>query len=109
MSPAEIVAHRSHLMLADIHAALAYYHDHREEIEADLAEGDRLFEELKAQQPSILERRPRHRRPRPMPRTIRFHLDEHCDPAIAAGLRRHGIDVTTTQEVGITPSAPASR
>jgi len=27
---------------------------------------------------------------------IRFHLDEHVDPAIAAALRRAGIDVTTT-------------
>ncbi len=30
-----------------------------------------------------------------MPRTIRFHLDEHCDYAIARGLRRRGVDVTT--------------
>jgi predicted nuclease of predicted toxin-antitoxin system len=29
---------------------------------------------------------------------IRFHLDEHIDPAIARGLRRHGVDVTTTVE-----------
>lgn len=29
---------------------------------------------------------------------LRFHLDEHVDPAIAEGLRRHGIDVTTTIE-----------
>jgi hypothetical protein len=36
-----------------------------------------------------------------MPRTIRFHLDEDTDPAIAGGLRRHGIDVTTSQEVGL--------
>ena len=34
-----------------------------------------------------------------MPRTIRFHLDEHVDLAIADGLRRRGIDVTTTHEV----------
>ncbi|MCC6127073.1 MAG: DUF5615 family PIN-like protein [Pirellulales bacterium] len=27
---------------------------------------------------------------------IRFHLDEHVHPAIAEGLRRRGIDVTTT-------------
>jgi predicted nuclease of predicted toxin-antitoxin system len=33
-----------------------------------------------------------------MPRTIRFHLDENCDPAIAAGLRLHGVDVTTTPD-----------
>jgi Domain of unknown function (DUF5615) len=32
---------------------------------------------------------------------IRFHLDEHCDPAIAAGLRLHGVDVTTTPEAGL--------
>jgi predicted nuclease of predicted toxin-antitoxin system len=36
-----------------------------------------------------------------MPRTIRFHLDEHCDPAIASGLRVHGVDVTTTPEAGL--------
>ncbi len=32
---------------------------------------------------------------------IRFHLDENVDPDVAAGLRRHGIDVTTTFEVGL--------
>jgi predicted nuclease of predicted toxin-antitoxin system len=36
-----------------------------------------------------------------MPRTIRFHLDENCCTAIADGLRRRGIDVTTTPEVGL--------
>ncbi len=32
---------------------------------------------------------------------IRFHLDEHVDPAIANALRRVGIDVTTTVEAGL--------
>src|SRR5438128_10798515 len=32
---------------------------------------------------------------------IKFHLDEHLDPAIADALRRHGIDVTTTVEAGL--------
>jgi uncharacterized protein with PIN domain len=36
-----------------------------------------------------------------MARTIRFHLDENCDPAIAAGLRLHGVDVTTTRDAGL--------
>jgi uncharacterized protein DUF5615 len=36
-----------------------------------------------------------------MPRTIRFHLDENCPRAVAAGLRRRGIDVTTTPEAGL--------
>lgn len=32
---------------------------------------------------------------------IRFHLDENVDPAIADGLRRRGVDVTTTQEAAL--------
>ncbi len=32
---------------------------------------------------------------------IRFHLDEHVNPAIADGLRRRGIDVTTTIDAGL--------
>jgi predicted nuclease of predicted toxin-antitoxin system len=36
-----------------------------------------------------------------MARTIRFHLDECCDPAIADGLRRRAIDVTTSREAGL--------
>lgn len=32
---------------------------------------------------------------------IRFHLNEHVDPAIATALRRAGIDVTTTNEAGL--------
>jgi predicted nuclease of predicted toxin-antitoxin system len=34
-------------------------------------------------------------------RTIPFHLDENCPNAIAHGLRRRGIDVTTTPEAGL--------
>lgn len=33
-----------------------------------------------------------------MAERIRFHLDEHIDPAVARGLQRHGVDVTTTVE-----------
>ena len=36
-----------------------------------------------------------------MARTIRFHLDECCDPAIANGLRRRNVNVTTSQEAGL--------
>jgi predicted nuclease of predicted toxin-antitoxin system len=36
-----------------------------------------------------------------MPRTIRFHLDENCPRALAVGLRRRGIDVTSTPEAGL--------
>ena len=40
-----------------------------------------------------------------MPRTIRFHLDENCHRAIAEGLRRRGIDVSTTPEAGLMSAA----
>ena len=36
-----------------------------------------------------------------MPRAIRFHLDENCDPRIAAGLRALGVDITTTADAGL--------
>jgi predicted nuclease of predicted toxin-antitoxin system len=36
-----------------------------------------------------------------MARTIRFHLDEHVSTAVADGLRRRGIDVSTTTDAGL--------
>lgn len=36
-----------------------------------------------------------------MPRTIRFHLDENSPQAIADGLRRRGINCTTTPGSGL--------
>ena len=36
-----------------------------------------------------------------MPRTIRFHLDEHVPHAVADGLRRLGIDATTSTDAGL--------
>lgn len=35
-SPDEIVAEHPQLTLADVYAALAYYYDHRDEIDADI-------------------------------------------------------------------------
>lgn len=56
MSPDEIVATWTHLTLADVYAALAYYHDHQEEIRGYLREADELFAELKAKQPSLIDK-----------------------------------------------------
>ena len=36
---------------------------------------------------------------------IRYHLDESVRTAIAVGLRSHGVDVTTTVEVGLLGAA----
>ena len=38
MSPEDIALEYQHLTLAQVHAALAYYHANREEIEADIAQ-----------------------------------------------------------------------
>jgi uncharacterized protein (DUF433 family) len=38
MTPEEIALEYPHLTLAQVHAALAYYHINRDEIEADIAE-----------------------------------------------------------------------
>jgi uncharacterized protein (DUF433 family) len=48
MSPDEIVAAYPHLSLADVHAALAYYYEHLDEIRRDLADDETLVAEMKA-------------------------------------------------------------
>ena len=42
-----------------------------------------------------------------MPRTIRFHLDEHVAHAVADALRRLGIDVTTSGDANFLGAADA--
>jgi uncharacterized protein (DUF433 family) len=42
MSPEAITLEYPHLTLAQVHAALAYYHANSEEIEADIAQEDQL-------------------------------------------------------------------
>ena len=54
MTPEAIVSEFPHLTLADIHAALAYYHDHREAVNADIRAEREWYEEMKATQPSLL-------------------------------------------------------
>jgi len=45
----EIVAEIPHLTLAQVHAALAYYHANREEIEQDIAAEEAVAEQLEQQ------------------------------------------------------------
>ncbi len=52
MSPEEIVSEFPHLTLADIYAALAYYHDHREAMNAEIAADRAWYEEQREKQPS---------------------------------------------------------
>ena len=46
----EIQANYPHLTLAEIHAALAYYYDHQQELDALIAQYEREFEEAWRQQ-----------------------------------------------------------
>ena len=48
-TPVEIQAEYPHLSLAQIHAALAYYYDHRPEIDAQIEESRRLYEQLRSE------------------------------------------------------------
>jgi uncharacterized protein (DUF433 family) len=47
-SPDEIVGSFPHLTLADVYAALAYYHDHREAIDRQIREDDDFVAAMKA-------------------------------------------------------------
>ena len=51
MSPDEIVTSHPTITLAQVHAALAYYYEHRDEIDADIDAGKRFVEEMKANTP----------------------------------------------------------
>ena len=54
-SPDEIVDMFPGITLADVHAALAYYFDHRQEIEADFKRDEELAEKLRPLFPSKLQ------------------------------------------------------
>ena len=53
-SPDEIVARFPQLTLSDVHAALAYYFDHRAEIRRQIAEDKAFGDELRARTQSKL-------------------------------------------------------
>ncbi len=46
LTPEEIAAKIEHLTLAQIHAALAYYHVNRDEIDSDIANEEAVAEEI---------------------------------------------------------------
>jgi uncharacterized protein (DUF433 family) len=61
MSPDEIVHHYPTITLADVHAALAYYWDHRDEIERAIADEAAFVEEFRRGYVSPLEERLKRR------------------------------------------------
>src|SRR5690242_14900273 len=63
MSPDEIVSAYPTLTLSDVHAALAYYYEYREQVDADIREGERFVAEMKAKSPpSLVQQKLRQRK-----------------------------------------------
>ena len=49
LTPEELHEQYPHLSLAQIHAALAYYYDHQDELDADIVRRAKVAEEIQAQ------------------------------------------------------------
>ena len=62
MTPDEIVSNLPSLTLADVHAALAYYFDHLEEIQEEMRAEKALAEEIQRNHPSLVEAKLRQER-----------------------------------------------
>ena len=56
MSPDEIIYQHPSITLADVYAALTYYHDHREEIRQQIEEGENFAKQLQGNKPSLIEK-----------------------------------------------------
>ena len=54
-SPDEIVSQIPSITLSDVHAALAYYCDHREEIQEEIRAERKMAEEFRRETPSAVE------------------------------------------------------
>ena len=57
MSPDEIVSNYSTINLSDVYAALAYYHDHLEEIRQNIQEDEEYVNKLQEKTPSLVQQK----------------------------------------------------
>ena len=57
MSPDEIVSNYPSITLSDVYAALAYYHDHLEEIRQQIKEDEQYAQDLQAKTPSLVKQK----------------------------------------------------
>jgi uncharacterized protein (DUF433 family) len=60
LSPDEIVSQYAGITLADVYAALAYYHDHLQEIRQQIREDEAFYKELQAKNPSLVQHKLRN-------------------------------------------------
>jgi uncharacterized protein (DUF433 family) len=56
MSPDEIIFHHPSISLADVYAALSYYHDNREVIRQQIAEGEAFAQKLQGNKSSLIDK-----------------------------------------------------
>ena len=90
MNPEEIALEYPHLTLAQVHAALAYSHANREEIESDIAQEERAAAHWEQQ----LKKRPDSTVSRP-----RLYVDEDAmRRTLVFALRARNVDVLTALE-----------
>ncbi len=61
LSPDEIVYHHPSITLADVYAALAYYHDCRQQIRQQIREDEALARSMQEQTPSLLQEKLKNR------------------------------------------------
>lgn len=61
LSPDEIVSQYPTITLADVYAALAYYHDHLQEIRQQIREDEAFARQLQAKSPSLVQQKLRNR------------------------------------------------
>ena len=61
MSPEEIVEQLPTITLADVHAALTYYYDNKDEIRQQIRDGEAFYEEMKAKTPSLVQQKLKER------------------------------------------------
>lgn len=61
LSPDEIVSRHPTITLADVYAALAYYHDNFDEIRQHIRESEEFVQKMKAKNPSKVQQKLRGR------------------------------------------------
>ncbi len=61
LSPDEIVSQYPTITLADVYAALAYYHDHFEEIRQQIQEDEEFAREMQLKTPSLVQQKLKQR------------------------------------------------
>ncbi|MGL4502124.1 MAG: DUF433 domain-containing protein [Planktothrix sp.] len=57
----EILYHYPSITLSDIYAALAYYHDHRDEIRSAIKADEEFARQLQTETPSLLQQKLKNR------------------------------------------------